>query len=283
MRHGFLYPEIEGEANFIQLPYRLASKEISSEQVIGELERQITEETHTIIVSSENFSHQKSFRYLAEIFQDYELHAVIYLRRQDLWLESWYNQHVKWPWISKYSGSSFTCFRKNYRDFFWLNYEDLLNRIEEVIPRERLYVKTLDDNGLVDSFTDFLQHCGINIGWLKVEGLHHNRSLSSARIDILRRIDIYNIQAESRLKVHSALRKMKINEDNGKARFFTDRQRRDFIKKYSSSNRNVARRYFAREKLFSEYVPDGVRPVFLNNKVAYQKYIPELLKRVAEE
>jgi hypothetical protein len=158
-----------------------------------------------------------------------------------------------------------------------------LSRIEQVIPRERLYVETLDDNGVVDSFTDFLEHCGINIDWLKVEGLHHNRSLSSARIDILRRIDINSIQAPSRLKILSALRKMEIKEDNGKTRFFTDRQRRDLIKKFSSSNQNVARRYFAREKLFSDYVPDGVRPAFLSDKAAYQKYIPELLKRVAEE
>jgi hypothetical protein len=281
--HGFLYPGIQGQADHIHLPYYLAQKNVTREKIVGELESQTSPETHTIIISSENFSSQTGFAYLREIFENHELYAVVYLRRQDLWLESWYNQHVKWPWDSKYSGSSFRYFRKNYREFFWLNYEKLLSRIEQVIPVERLYVNTLDENGLHDTFTDFLQHCEINPDWLEVNKTHHNRSISSARIDLLRRIDINNLEAPARLKILSALRKTKIEEDNGKTRFLTDRQRKDFLKIFSRSNRQVARRYFAREKLFSDYVPDDVKPVFLSDKIAYQKYIPALLKKVAEE
>ena len=279
---GFLYPNIEGRASHQRLPWRLKSNNILPKDVVSEINAQITTDTHTIILSSEDFCLLKSPRFFHELGKYYELNAVVYLRRQDLWLESWYNQHIRWPWDNKFSGSDIEFFLSNIGNFFWIDYQKLLKNIEGIVSIDRLYVNVVDEAGVKNTAVDFMKYCGIDPIWLKSVG-NKNQSLSSAKIDILRRIDINELESAARFKIISALRKMDIKEDNGKTKFFTDRQRVKLIKRYSKSNAYVARKYFARDKLFSDHEPDNENPAFVSDKTAYQKYIPQLLKKIAEE
>lgn len=281
--NGFLYPNIQHNASHVRLPTLLKSNTLTPTDVIAEIEDQITPAIHTVILSSENFCYPQCHEALKQISEGFELYAMVYLRRQDLWLESWYNQHVKWPWSGQFSGSSFADFLRRIDDFQWIDYRKLLNSVEQLVPRDRIHVKDLDEHGLQNSFEDFLQYCGIRSSWLNICEKSRNCSLSSAKIDILRRIDIFGLQPAARQRIIRALGKIEIEEDNGKGTLLTDRQRKIIIKKFSKSNQHVAQQHFGRKRLFSDYVANSRHPAFVGDSIAYRKYIPELLKRVAEE
>ena len=59
--------------------------------------------------------------------------CVFYLRRQDHWLMSWYNQHVKWPFDREKSRMDPQAFLATLEDFHWLDYERLLGRWSAVL------------------------------------------------------------------------------------------------------------------------------------------------------
>ena len=120
VEQGFLYAKLNGKPSHEVIPGLLKARRFAPQDWIQDIEKQITKATHTVILSSEDFSALKSFRFLEQIPSKYETFVTVCLRRQDLWLESWYNQHVKWPWNRKFSGSSFDDFIRNslFRVFF---------------------------------------------------------------------------------------------------------------------------------------------------------------------
>jgi len=259
----------------------LNSRKLLVSDLVNEIESQLTPPTHTVILSAEDFCRLKRWELFSELAEHYELHGSIYLRRQDLWLESWYNQHVRWPWDSKYSGSDVNYFLKNINEFYWIDYEELLTRIEQFVPIERMHVSLLDANGVDDSvsdFFDFFRISGERIGRVSDD----NQSLSSVKIDILRRINTIDISPNARLNILKALQNMEIKEDNGKSVFFKHRQRLRILRKFENSNETVARRYFQRRKLFADYKKNELRPAFVSDRKAYREYIPKLLKEVAQ-
>jgi len=86
-----------------------------------------------------------------------------------------------------------------------------------------------------------------------------------------------------RPKIINALSIMHGEEDNGNTSVLTGGRRKRITKKLSVSNQHVAQHYVVRGKFFSGHVPDYIPPDFLNDTVAYQKYIPELPRRIADE
>lgn len=278
--HGYLYPDIDDKSGHVALPWNLNAGRTSPDKVIEQIERQSSASIHTVILSAEDFCILNDDQFLYELSSVYELHGIVYLRRQDLWLESWYNQHVRVPWDRKYSSRSFDYFRENIEDFYWIDYQKLLGRISKLILPSRLYVNTIQRGFVENSVEDFMMHCGIDTAWM-VLGSDQNRSLSSAKIDILRRMNLIDIEPEKRWKIIKLVRKMRIAGDNGVSRFFTPNQRVEIFEKFSASNTYVARHYFQRDSLFSEQVDFNALPVFVSDKEAYRKYIPLLLKEVA--
>lgn len=281
-RQGFLYPEIEGVSSPDSLPSRLNVEASKIARFFGEIETQASHRTHTVILSSEDLCRIKNFRFLKGVPKKYEIYVALYLRRQDLWLESWYNQNVKWPWDAEFSGSDIQYFIGKSKNFPWINYENLLGRIEEFVPLEKIHVRCIGEDNTTSSTDDFLSFCGIDSNLLQKEA-DKNQSLSSAKIDILRRIDIIALPGPARLKVLGALSKIKIQEDSGNRAFLTRAERLKILADFMESNDHVARRYFGRNKLFSDKWSEELNPALVSDMNAYQRYIPEILKKIAEE
>ena len=281
-QHGFLYPHIEGVVSPQSLPAKLNVEAASLKRLFRKVEKQATQETHTVILSSEDLCTLGNYKFLEDIPQKFDVRVVLYLRRQDLWLESWYNQHVKWPWDADFSGSDIHYFVGKIKNFPWIDYKNLLARIERFLPRDKLHVESIGETGAASSVDDFLKFCSINPGYLQKEN-NKNQSLSSAKIDILRRIDMIDLQESARLKILRGLGKIKIREDNGTRIFLTRSERETIISNFSESNLYVARRYFQRDKLFTEYLSKQAHPALVGDINAYQEYIPQILKKIAEE
>ncbi|WP_315618865.1 hypothetical protein [Halomonas sp. I1] len=255
---------------------------ITSEEVIRDIEFQVNPLTHTIILSAEDFCLVQDASFFSRLRERYDVSAVVYLKRQDLWLESWYNQHVKWPWDEKFSSSTPDEFlRRHDKDFSWIDYYKLVKDIERRVGLGNLYVNVVDESGVKDTVGDFLNHLSIDPMWLN-DYSDKNSSLSSAKLDILRRVDTYGLSGKARQRVIEALGSMEIEEDNGSKLVFDDSQVKRILSCYDESNRKVAREYFSRDRLFYDEVKLGRQPVFVSDERAYKYYIPQILKVLSD-
>ena len=60
----------------------------------------------TVIVSAEDICRYTRVGFLRRMTAGLDIHGVFFVRRQDDWLESWYNQNIRWPFHPAYSAMS---------------------------------------------------------------------------------------------------------------------------------------------------------------------------------
>jgi len=290
IEHGILYPDLGFGCNHSRVAWglirnKVGDYEINSKWLIEKINAEIDPKTTLIILSHEDFCLIESNEWLVELKKEYEVEVVIYLRRQDVWLESWYNQHVKWPWNKKFSSSTPKFFLEHYKDFFWIDYFNLLENLLATIERENLYVNVVDRLGAVDTTIDFFEHIGVG-AIIDIESdSNANSSLSAAKIDILRRVDLMSLRknGKAKQKILKCLRELNIDEDDGNRYFFSDEEVKSISDVFSDSNRKVAQKYFNRDTLFGDSLKLNRQLVQIPDWKAYRIYIPRLLKKVALE
>lgn len=277
---GFLHPELGVKHRHTGLAWKLNQKKISINEIMDRIDREKTPNIHTIIVAGEDFALVDDFRWLSVLKQHYDVEVAIYLKRQDLWLESWYNQHVKWPWSKKFSGASADYFYDNIGDFSWIDYDKLLSKITKFLPSQKLHIQVLDAAGIKDSATDFFAFCGIPEKLIETV-LEQNASITMAQIEVLRRVDLAGVGAAARAKIIKALQAVKIDEDDGKKTAFTDLQVTNILKRFEQSNKRVAKKYFNRDALFTDPVLLNRHPVRISDEKVYSSYLPQIIKKIA--
>ena len=278
--NGILYPELGVESRHVKLAWKLINGKLSYEKAIEQIKAEIKDTTKLVLLSSEDFCLLDIEKWLMLLSENFDLSASIYLKRQDIWLESWYNQHIRWPWSKRFSNASPDFFLNKMSEFYWINYEQLLSRIASRIPEGKLYVNTVESSSVSDTANDLFQFLGVP---LISKQVNKNASLSSAKMDIVRRINFINLNGSARMRIISALERLEIKEDNGSKHIFNDKQARLIMKKFSGSNKKVAEKYFGREKLFNDPYISHRSPSFVSDEKAYKKYIPELLKIVSQD
>ena len=179
-KNGVLYPELGVNHRHVKLAWGLKSGRMKIEDVIQEILEERSSSTDLVVLSSEDFCLLNVKRFLTKLSEVFEVSASVNLRRQDAWLESWYNQHIKWPWSKKFSSCTPQFFLKNASDFYWLDYEKLLGDICSVIPEERVHVNTMEKAGVTNTAHDLVQHLGIG-DWVTDAHDDKNASLSYAK------------------------------------------------------------------------------------------------------
>ncbi len=278
LEQGVLYPRLFGEDAHIALPGRLKRRSLSAKMLREEIKKVDTDETHTVILSAEDFCTLKRFAFLRELQKEFDVEVVLYLRRQTEWLESWYNQHIKWPWDRRFSSVSVENFLKKSWRFYWMDYYKLLRRIERVVPREYIRVKTVEAKGITDSSEDFFAFAGIDVYRLN-KAKEANASLTSMQIGVLRHLDLIDRDPKERWKLISALKQMQLPGDDRSKIILTDAQAEKIAKRFARSNRLVAQHYFGRSELFLDAEIRQRAPRFPEKKAVRERYIPELLKK----
>lgn len=284
-KKGILYPRLEGsDESHSAIAWGLVRSKISAEDLIKTLHSSAEPDTHTIVLSHEDFSRITDHQWLARLNEDFDARVFVYLRRQDLWLESWYNQNIKWPWDKKFSHCRPAYFLKHYKDFYWLDYFKLLQGITDVLGREKLYVNVVDQLGVKNTTQDFLDQAGIEC--VIPSNLENtNSSISTAKLDILRRIDLLTLgnANKAKVKILNALRNLEVANDDGTTIIFSDEQIEFVLDTFSDSNQKVANVFFGRDVLFGDEVKTGRNPCFVSDHDAYRIYLPKLLKEIAKK
>lgn len=124
----------------------------------------ISEEVLWHLFEQRNSEKIKAVEWIKNQFFDYEVKVVCYLRRQDKWVESWYNQIVKTD-VNKNSKLSYQEFIDTYRNYGLLNYLEALAPWVAIFGKDNLIVRPFDRQAFVndDIIADFMSILGVNL------------------------------------------------------------------------------------------------------------------------
>lgn len=194
-----------------------------------------------------------------------EMKVIVYLRRQDLFIQSLWNQNVK----SKYMRRTETfeeCMEGNLFRYFPLNYYRHLSKMTRYLKKENIIVRPYEEGQFEGSehsiFSDFLQCIGLNLTEAYTrETVRSNPGLRGNFIEIKRIINGVPRYREIEDFMEKPLRlanehKVHNNLHAGCTMFASYEQQVEFLKKYEKSNRKVAEEFLGREdgKLFYDQV-----------------------------
>lgn len=279
--HGILYPKLFDENTHVSIPWKMKKGQISPERLLKELEKHDEDIIDQIVISAEDFCLMQDFSFLNVFAEKYQVNVVLYIKEQVSWLESWYNQHIKWPWDKKFSSSTPQHFIDNVGDFYWIKYSELIDKIvDELGGTERLTINIAGKSEVSDTVSDFFSHIGVDLRWLN-KWSDKNSSLSSMRLELVRRIDLFDLNGLARNKVLNAVKSIDLPEDNGSKLAFNAEQCEALARHFESDNEDVARRYFSRDKLFFSENYSERKVSYLRDEGKICHYLASIIKQVS--
>lgn len=236
---------------------------------------------HTLLLSAENaywlphkvvlerdfgadeyFSAKEEFlTRLRGLLEGLECRLVVYLRRQDRWIESWYNQQIK---NGFHLPEDFGRFLDRHRHL--IDYRSHLKMWGRVFGRENLVVRVYEKEQLGQGLlADYLGALGLGSDEEFPLGAkpRHNAQLGRDVLEFMNICNSLPLDARERFWLKVAIRKVTNQFDSDakylKQAFLSPEQRRELLEGLAEDNRWIARSYLGREDglLFWEPVDDG--------------------------
>ncbi|MBZ5486450.1 hypothetical protein HW452_02820 [Halomonas aquamarina] len=278
--HGICYPKLFGLNDHVKIPWWLKNNKILPGDLVKEILKNDENIINTFVLSAEDFCLLKNYNFLNILKEIFDLHVVVYLKEQSSWLESWYNQHIKWPWDKKFSTATPQFFVDNIDDFYWIDYLSFLNNIQGKIGSERLHVKAVAPGYVNDTVKDLIEELGLNVEALH-SYKHTNESLSAGQLEVLRRVDLFDSSGRERANILEALKSIDIEGDiYGKA-VFTQKQIESIIDRYRVSNKKLFDEFFDSNQVFDISSSRDITPIVISDDKVFKEYIPALCKVLA--
>jgi hypothetical protein len=244
------------------------------ETVLNDIEREIeTHKPHTLVLSSEAFWRIDSHNKLQEDLSKYSenIYLFTFIRRQDLWLESFYRE------MRRTQDDKNERFERFYSDMkSVMNFEKMLNPWAEAFGHENLIVNVLEREQLPKGLVPHM---------LEIIGAQHDPSMeepedlnTSLNRDVLNYIEKFPATRKFKklfikpcyfLTEYSAE-----NPDIADKRFYSNPKHRvEIIKYYEASNTTVARKYLRKngEKLFLTPEPTTEDAWIPHNRIKLSK------------
>lgn len=214
------------------------------------------------IDNSEVFSEPVRHDVLKSLFQSFEVTVIIYIRRQDLLIESILNQILKG--------------RQDIRsDDFWMNFDsmyvvDFKKRIEQwrlIFPTSRVRVRRYGTSSQKRPIEeDFLQVLNINptctATWRSEKV---NPSLSLYEFTILRRLvqkGLISSRAaleEARIKLAKKIAEHQVMDGAMVGNYFSPEIRQQILEKYARSNEEIRAEFFPEDQNLFEPLSPTIR------------------------
>lgn len=284
-KHNLLYPKVAIHAgNWLALsllnkplPIVHCKKKLTSSELYKELFEEIEKSREeNILISSESFFLISADKFLGKLApvklqellprNEYSIKIIIYLRRQDEFIESFYKQTIKTHDITSYYTKSFSEFLNEYEDL--LNYQKKIEQWESVFGRDNIIVKSYEKNQFLEKeiYEDFLTTFDISLKSDKTFILPKgsiNKSLGRKGTEFMKIANSFNIKKEtSRLNyqlVEILFQTLEKDEKKlEKLSFLSEIEREKIISEAKHTNREVAVKYLKEKngKLFSK--PDSI-------------------------
>ncbi len=190
------------------------------------------------------------------------LKIIVYLRRQDEYMLSWWKQHIR---DGGKNGKlpDWDAFVEEPPELLILDFAEHLREIEQYVPREDMIVRIYDRNGFVGKnhtiFSDFLDAIGLEFTEeFAVEEKLVNVSLTDDYAEIKRLLN--RLQDKKNKQKHNevsnffkrpAVKCSRLSDFHEKYSLLTEEQSASIMEKCAESNAQVLERYFPdRENLF---------------------------------
>jgi hypothetical protein len=243
-QRGIFYPQYYNQpdaGNHTRLAWDLNSNktdEVALRQWAKEISRR---RARVVILSAEDFSILKDLWFLDCFLETFDVEAIFYLRRQDDWLNSWYNQHVKWPFDARLCRSTPTEFLAHLDEFHWIRYFDLLERWSAKLGKERVRVRVFEAGQIENPVADFWDLCGVDFPL--ETGYRLNASVPVDQLELLRRLGMLQFSPNVRYQIIRALGEL---PNSGMYNAFPASIRRLVLDRYTTQNQKVAEQYLGR-------------------------------------
>jgi hypothetical protein len=234
-----------------------------------------------VVLSAEDFCTHAELDWLEPLKARYEIRAVVYLRRQDHWVMSWYNQHVKWPFSRRHSVMTPQEFLGCMEEFHWLDYERLVERWETALGAGGVVARVVEAGQVTDTIGDFLGQIGVDRASLRIESRQQNDSLPPEMLEFARRAGMYDLPGSTRAAVIRLLQQVAKTAGCSAKTLYTADERRAVLDRFEASNNAVAQRWFGRERLFLEDPPDDAG-LHIEGGLDYQGDIDAMIRREIE-
>lgn len=172
---------------------------------------------------------------------------VVYLRRQDRWIESNYNQHVK-----------FFRYKQDFQEFieyFDAEYYSALKGMEEIVGKKNLIVRVFEKEQFFEGnlYSDFLNVLGINSNNMVMRSKNLNIALKGNYFDLMLWVNRYVEGSDYELFYNTILKLNNTSDENNENEGFMNKEERiKLLDKFRGENQKIAERYLGKvgEDLF---------------------------------
>jgi hypothetical protein len=284
--NGFLYPQSFCHDKFChhKLYWLLNPENVSKEKkqlIAGEnldLNYQALKEefdksgAHSLVISSELFSNHditSSLDKLRSFFKEFKINIIVYLRKQDDFLLSMYNQVVK---NNRYTGTFTECFNSWKKIIYNINYADFLSSLEKIFCKDNIIVRIYEQHQFVGGsiYYDFIDCLEINdkLNFFYIPQGKRNLSLPHDMIEIKRFANSLDLDDDAHGKLIQLLAKKNrhISERKVISNHKIKNKWEDLIKNWINSNERTASRYFpGKGKLFHEPLDIANLSIYIAN------------------
>lgn len=271
-RAGYLYPRAcipEGSAAHHQLSWKMANLKQAAhfdEKTLLDaiLAEQKAARCH-LIISSEDFSRlgRKGVVQLKSMFRHFNVKVIVYLRRQDHRIESYYIQRIK--------GSTLTMTFSDYmqQNLALNDYSMMINEWAGVFGKKNMIVRAIERFKEFDSVHDFLEILDLHEFPGRIHTSRQNVSPDASVSELLRRLNLAWERKELSCTPDELQQKYKMpllrtlaNGGTDRTSYLTFEERRKLLDHFRESNFRLAREYFRRDRLFDEEFPDTKLPLY---------------------
>ncbi len=268
--YGICYPDLNAYTSLVPKAgncMNMGESDASLEKTTDDI-RVILEENDIAILSTENFwgyQIDKKERVInALLGLGVCLKVIVYIRRQDLYLDSLCNQLIKQDAQYLYDDSE--GWQSGIRRWFNADYFEHLEAIERLIGKDNLIVRRFEPARFwgSDLYTDFFHSLELDVDVTKLNvPPRQNESLNNYMRELkricnrvlkpycARKIWPYEEEADLISAILSANDKQNCTE---KSNFYTKQQRQDILEYYAEDNRRTSERYFDGEELFDNTI-----------------------------
>lgn len=227
----------------------------------------------TAIVSEELFWHLFEHRpdrrtgaisWIAQMLSDFEVKVVVYLRRQDQWVESWFNQVARAPVRRAASALTFDEFVQRQHRFGLFDYAAILDDWATAFGRDAIEVRAYEREALTNAnvVDDFCGLVGIEAtaDFAPAGQAQHRLSPASCRF-----ANLFNRWPDAdpcRAAFLGALRGVSDFAAAPASKLLSTADARALVERYADANQRVAAEYRGGRPLFSPVDHDDPTSLF---------------------
>ena len=214
----------------------------------------------TVILSDEDICMRTDLSVFKGLSSQFDIKVVFSLRRQDLWLESWYLQNIKWQWNRSLSHITLDEFMVRRAEFFWVDYHRYVGHLETVFGRDNVVLGVFERGQMPGGpVAAFCRMAGIG----EIAGLtaapHINSSHSALISEVMRCLPLDEAPPSFRATLEQACaavdRRLDKTPEEESTLLLGHDQRAELLAQYAPGNAAIAQRYFGRDQLFLDPLP----------------------------